>query len=585
MNLNPEQQAAATTDASRALVVANPGSGKTATYIARIRHLIATGARPDSIVAITFMNAAAAEISKRIDQQMLNVRVSFEADVAARVIKEGSIKSETMPLRLGYIGTLHGFMLRLLQKHGHNIGLPPKLTVIDDAEREALVERCVKRLNFRGSLKLVDAAIEMGAEYYRTPGQLKRTDPAQLVAYEFYFQLFTNGSLTYDSILELGLLLVQMPNVKAAIKCYDHLLVDEFQDSGALDVKIYDALPVNTRFMVGDPDQAIYGFRGGCQAEIMMESENPDTKVFTLAVNYRSGSAICDVANKLIAHNAKRLPKQIECGVEWAGRFDTEVFKTGRHELDTVAAMCEQNITVGGVAPGEIAVLCRTNALCQEFQAALKARGLEVHGRLKQDLPPDWATARAFVSLLANPDNDAMAMKFLRLRFEAKRAEQMQTEALNEFQSINERWLHIGTVMAADVTTAMVQAGLGQESVARVGALAALLEPESTATDVMLAMVQKEAAVEETGRGIVVTTMHAAKGREFDVVYLPGWDHGLFPSRMNVDTEEERRLAFVGITRARKACFVSRAERRMQRFGMPPLLEEMSPGKFFTEVA
>lgn len=234
MNMTSQQKAAVDSDASSILLVAGAGTGKTTVFIQRIRHLIHEGARPESIAAVTFTNSAAKEIEAR-----LNV---------------GD------PVRLGYIGTLHSFMLRLLQKHGATIGLSHRLTVLDAVESEAMLEQCVTRLKFKGTRKLLDAAVANGVNWARRAGHETMT-PVERVAYEYFYQLLTTGSLTYDMILELGLELLSDPQVQKSMLAYERLLVDESHDCADIDFQILDAMPFKTRFYVFDYDQKIYSWR------------------------------------------------------------------------------------------------------------------------------------------------------------------------------------------------------------------------------------------------------------------------------------------------------------------------------------
>jgi DNA helicase-2/ATP-dependent DNA helicase PcrA len=553
--LNSKQRAAAEHASSRLLVIAGAGSGKTSTYIQRIRHLLRNGARPENIVAITFTNAAANEINQRLNS--------------------GD------PVKLGYIGTLHGFILRQLQKYGVCIGLARRLTVLDEEEAAALLARCIKRINYRGPVAAVEQAVKKGVGYYRGKGW-KRTEVEELVAYEFYFQLMTTGCLTFDSILELGLELVKSTDWKQCPKGYDHLLVDEYQDSSPMDAQIYDALTVVTRFFVGDPDQSIYGFRGGNVGIILAEATNPATTLLTLDANYRSGPVIVGAANELISHNKNRIPKlMVAAGDTQHDQVEKICFPAAGIET---AMVCKSVVDITYVLPPEqVAILCRTNWHAAEFRTALVNMGVKVQAKAKTTLPPDWALARACVALFTNPENDGIAGRFLTLLKGPTLAEEMCRKASDSFQSVNERWLHIANMQVADVTTAMSQVGIGRESIARVAEVVAGLPAEATVLELQFALAQKEQVTPEQGSGVVVTTIHSAKGREWDNVFLPGWEQGMFPMKQATDIEEERRLAFVGITRARKFCCITMAEKRTMQWVKEPVSQKPSP--FYNEVS
>ena len=237
--LNQAQLAAATHTASRILVVAAAGSGKTKTLIARIQNMIANGTDPRNIVVITFTAAAAKVIQERL----------------------GDVK-------LGYAGTLHGYCLRILQQHGNMIGLPSKLTILDESDAEALLVEAIAKMSYKGTRKAVDEQVALGLAHMRS-GDTMRFDDVTRVAYEYFYGMTTTGCLTFSMILTLGLELIRkMGPLEIGeyenLCQYQHLLVDEVNDSAAIDFEIYEALPVKTRFLCGDPDQRIMSFRGAC---------------------------------------------------------------------------------------------------------------------------------------------------------------------------------------------------------------------------------------------------------------------------------------------------------------------------------
>ena len=289
-----------------------------------------------------------------------------------------------------------------------------------------------------------------------------------------------------------------------------------------------------------------------------------DWHLRVLSDNYRSGPFIIAAANRLIAHNRNRIPKELVSAQPFMkDDFQTSIFPTAEHELISVCHNVEHQIC-DGTPPSEVAVLCRTNFMATAFKDALAKRGVQIQAKAPSTLPPDWKLARSFVTLAANPENDRAGLVFLTARLGEERAEQMRKEATADFQSINSRWLKIRHMQVADVTTAMVELQIGRESVERVRQAIELLPAGATLLELQFAMAQKDAAAQVIGDGVFVGTVHSAKGLEFECVFVTGVEAEQYPGRD--DIEEARRLLFVAITRAKRYCAVTRAEKRPNRW-------------------
>lgn len=509
--MNPEQKAAASSGAAHIVVAAGPGAGKTKTLVARVNHLLASGTRPRDIVVITYTNAAAAEIVKRLDGATI-----------------------------GFCGTLHGFMLRQLRQFGCYIGLPPELSVVSEQQREEILAEVVAEIGFKGSAKSALEAIKCNPLLNRKgpPGLPK----LMLLAASYHRRMLENGLLDFDSILQYGRAVLD-----AAPSVATHLLVDEFQDASDADDDIYSALRIANKFFVGDPDQAIYGFRGGNPANFMRRSAMPGTSLFYLEKNYRCGVQICAAANRLILHNKDRLPKQtVPLHIHDSSTVETMRCKDEAAELArlTQAIMGEPSLNV--------AVLCRTNALATRIAAHLEGCGVPVARKAARNDPMDWPAVRQYIALLCNPDNDLLAYAWLKMvagEDFAKAARQRALAALTTINRSGDYW-HTPTLDGLPDALA-AQTGGWQEEIDRVKRAIADLPAGSTLPDLALALAAGDNTNDEVGEGVTVTTLHSAKGREWDSVYLPGWVKNLMPSKRG-DEAEERRLAFVGITRARQ---------------------------------
>ena len=554
MNLNPSQIEAINNPHPRILVSAAPGAGKTRVYIERIKRMVADGINPRTIIAVTFTNNAAAEIQRRLGETV----------------------------KLGYVGTLHGFLLRLLQEHGAIIGLASKLTVLDEVEAEACRKDAETKLSYKGTAKAVDAQISLGVGCFRGSCYKPKSD-AERVSFEYYFGLLTTGCITFDMILDLGLELVQhlaRPEIGQYrhIRNFEHLLVDEYQDANGVDAQIYDALPVKTRFFVGDARQSIFGFRGGDINVMLSEAARPETKCLSLVENYRSALSICSAANRLMSHGNIGMADIICANPDIEGDFVFVAHDIAATEQSVIANEIK-TLIAGSTAPDEIAVLLRTNALCADFRQTFESFGVPIKKKKAIENPLGWKQAKAFIGMLTNPESDRLAYKFVELKNGTEAAQKLQRAAVDNFSTINQDFLHIRNMQIEDVTTAMVQANLERESIGRIRQLIETLQPGASLLELQSAMMVQEAESCMEGPGVTVSTCHAAKGMEYEVVYIPAMEEGIFPSRG--DVEEERRLFYVAITRAKRIAVVSWCKQRVVKWSG---LQQRERSRFINDV-
>lgn len=562
-SLNEEQLAAVSSSAPRVLVIAGPGSGKSTTLVARIRELIARGADPRRIIVMTFTNAAADELVRRL----------------------GGVK-------LGWCGTLHGFCLRLLQKHGSLVGLPKSLSVIDDEQKQSIVESIVDELNSKASAKAVAELLEdvnlvenkIGFSYSKE----------DLIALEYHRRLRRAGLLDFFTILYRAKKLIQC-NAFTIASEFDHLLVDEFQDSAALDFQIYEAMEVQTKFLVGDPDQGIFGFRGGEIKNILDLSRHNAWETHTLQTNHRSKRRICDAAQMLIENNSNRYPKHTEA-VELGGVVVCEEFNSPAGELAFVtselAATTGRSQDITGLAKHSesVAVLARTNRIAESFAEHLKGLGIPVAEKKHEKPPEDWRKAKLVLTVMSNPYNDLAAYQYLVARDGKEKASQLKREAAKQMQSLGYALAFATTDRTAEgFNFALVSEGISADSRARIHDAARTLSGrgEWTLNDLILFLNAGEERTEQIGHGVTVTTLHSSKGREFDCCYLVGMEEGVCPSaRKDTIIEEERRLFYVALTRARNRVVVTWCNQRAQNRGpnlRPGPMEKRERSRFVKE--
>lgn len=533
--LSEKQQQIVDANDKHILVVAGPGSGKTQTTVARIARLLCKK-NPESIAAITFTVNAANELKKRLLDAMT---------------QEGKRLAE----RMRYVGTLHGFCLRLIQEHPEISGYHDGLGVIDNEDAEELLKEKAAAMKYRGSTsRLLD--IKSGSIKAPSPHSLE-----YLVIQAYQRELRSTNTIDFDQILEVAHKVV---TARGGYTGVDLLFVDEFQDVGYMDALIYGAMRCE-KFFVGDPDQAIYGFRGGDITAILAAANSPAWETFALENNYRSGVTICRAATKLIANNKNRVDKITRPLRPEAGEFVVREFK---NDVEEMRALVEELLKVPNIH--ETAILCRTNKLAESFAITLQAMGLNVRAK-RDEIPDDWPLTRALALFTLNPNDARLGARLLEFQHGKDEARRLTLEAKAAGKTINQIHFNMpeltttsGTAFVEHVFALTVSARFGT-SAESIALLKETMGTRNWDTKAQMgaALIEAGKQVHEEGQGVTVTTIHGSKGREFDTVYLPGWDQEIFPgTKQGADLEEERRLAFVGITRAKNKCVVMHAHSR-----------------------
>lgn len=541
MTLNPQQRQAVESDAVETIVDAAPGSGKSRVIVERIRRLVTLGTEPKHIVCITFTSAGAAELAKRLNQ---------------------------IDIRPGHIGTIHSFCLKLLNQHGHLLGYR-KGRSVTLATPEA-VEQLVKEVRDRlGHSKVSIAAINAG------------TSPkAMAIMDEVRATMKRHNMLDYDALLTKGAKLIPLLIEKLLLNVA-HLLVDETQDSGIDDWAVFDALP-GVKFYACDSDQSIYGFRGA-RPDILLARAKV-AKVFTLETNYRSDVSICQAANNLIRHNANRIPKMVSPISERMGMVGILDFEASRQEPIEIAKLLQNQLPE--CAYSEMAVLARTNAIADDIRQTLREMQIPIAQSARGTMPSGWKYALTVLQLMVNPTNDILADQYLR-------------GALVAMPTLN-RWkmdaMKTGRPLSdlADLTPKLVgnldtlvsrlsDLGVGFESVSLI--ISHLDEVAMTGGGVSelvaaLWTVENRPSGDDQP-GVFCGTIHSAKGREFDLVVIAGCEEGVTPNlAKSADAEEERRIFYVGVTRARHTLILTHCKKRFA-YGR---MTDQTPSRFLSEI-
>jgi len=599
-NLNPEQLAAVTLPDQAALILAGAGSGKTRVLTTRIAWLIQTGnVSPNGVLAVTFTNKAAREMLTRISAML-------------------PISTRGM-----WVGTFHGLCNRLLRAHYRDAGLPQLFQILDSQDQHAAVKRVLKALNVdedrfpaREAQYFISAAKEEGkrARDVEIGDEITRRFAEIYAAYDEQCQ--REGVVDFAELLLRTFELLSRNEVlrEHYRSRFRHILVDEFQDTNRLQYRWLKLLagPKNIMFAVGDDDQSIYAFRGanvGNMAEF--ERDFHVENVIRLEQNYRSHGHILAAANALITHNKKRLGKNL-----WTSAGHGEPVRVYEAQSDGYEAnwLAEevQALKRGGLRLADIGVLYRSNAQSRIIEHALFSNGIpyRVYGGLRFFERMEIKHALAYLRLAANPDDDGA---FLRVaNFPARGIGARSLEALQD------------AAKAGDASLYKAASGLSGKSGAAVGVFLRLIEslkaetqglPLPEAVEVMLeksgliahykaerdgadrvenlnelvnaaaaftseeeehdlsaflAHASLESGENQAAEGtdaLQLMTVHSAKGLEFHAVFITGLEEGLFPHEQSVleddGLEEERRLMYVAITRARTRLYLSFAQTRM----------------------
>jgi DNA helicase II / ATP-dependent DNA helicase PcrA len=627
--LNDAQRQAVAAPVGAALVLAGAGSGKTRVLVHRVAWLIQVeGASPHSILAVTFTNKAAAEMRRRIEGLLGH--------------PGGSL----------WIGTFHGLAHRLLRLHWREAGLPQSFQILDAEDQARLLRKVLKALDLdetrwvpREILWFINAQKDEGlrAKHLKDDGDPTRRQLIQI--YHAYEEACRRGGVVdfAELLLRAYEIWKENPSLLEHYRTrFRHVLVDEFQDTNAIQYKWLTLLagPSGLPFVVGDDDQSIYRWRGARVENLhQFRRDYPQAQLIKLEQNYRSTGTILKAANALIANNTGRLGKNL-----WTSGADGERVKlyaafNERDEADFVVNRIRDWVERGG-ARSEVAVLYRSNAQSRVFEEAfLNARmPYRVYGGLRFFERAEIKDALAYLRLIASRADDtsfervvnlpargigARTLEQLRETARAKGTSlwlaasiciedglaQRAAQALSAFmQTIDKLSEEVrGLELHEQVDHVVQSSGLiehykkekGERGEARIENLLELVSaargfsPEGE-TDMQPLESFLAHAVLESGEGqadpyadcVQMMTLHSAKGLEFPVVFLAGVEEGLFPHQRSASDvtalEEERRLCYVGATRAMRHLYITYAEQRrlygVDQYGQPSrFINELPP--------
>ena len=637
-NLNREQKEAVQTTAGPLLILAGAGSGKTKVLTSRIAYLIQNGVRPRNILAVTFTNKAAKEMKERL----------------GNILGESTVKYM-------WVGTFHGICGRILRenidRYSFQSGkkLDKNFTIYDDNDTNAVIKQAVKKLNLDDKIyqpKLVKSIISnaknkmQDAYTFATFARDFKSQKIASIFEEYENTLNNNNAIDFDDMLMLTVkLLEQNPEVRQ--EYYDrfqHILVDEYQDTNLAQYKLVNMLYTNAQAeipperslcVVGDVDQSIYSWRGADYTIIMnFQKDFKNTKLIKLEQNYRSTANILNVANAIIENNTERVDKVLYSNKGEGELIDYFEAQDESDEANFIASKIKQD---SGGNYNQYAILYRTNSQSRALEEACMAAGIpyRIYGGLKFYDRKEIKDIIAYLKLIYNPDDSQSFRRIVnvpkrsigdttvkRLQefadkedislFAAARRIQEDNEIpprtrskITDFVNLITKFKEavknynlrefVTLVIEKSGYLAELQLQNTPESEADIENLQEFVNvaeefvPEDDNNILgefltQISLVSDIDNMDNIANNVTLMTLHAAKGLEFPVVFLAGMDEGVFPHQrtFNVpsEMEEERRLMYVGVTRAEEKLYLTSAKRR-QMWGE---FKYYNPSRFIEEI-
>ena len=605
--LNPEQRMAVESVDGPVLVLAGAGTGKTRVLTTRFAHILLTNrAFPSQVLAVTFTNKAAREMRERV----------------------GAILQQ--PVEGLWLGTFHALCARMLRRHAPLVGLNSSFTILDTDDQLRVLKQVLEAAKVdakRWPPNVLMGMIQRWKDRGEMPGSISAADAGDYAGghgpnlYRDYQERLRqlNTADFGDLMLHVVHIFRTHPDVLAEYhRRFRYILVDEYQDTNVVQYLWLRLLAQGHRNIccVGDDDQSIYSWRGAEVENILrFEVDFPGAVIVRLEANYRSTAPILAAAAGLIAHNEGRLGKTLRPGRNDASGDKVEVVSLwdSDEEARMVGEKIEQ-LQRQKQSIGEMAILVRTSAQTRAFEERMITLGIpyRVVGGLRFYERQEIRDAIAYMRVLVQPQDDLAFERIINLPRRGVGAVAMQTmqsaareqgvplalaaaqlasngvlkgkvrDALNQFFQDLARWrrslegdghvLVVSMMLDESGYTGMWAADKSPDAPGRVDNLKelvrALSDFESLGGFLEHVSLVMENDANSGGERVSMMTLHGAKGLEFDTVFLPGWEEGLFPSQRTLDEgglkglEEERRLAYVGLTRARRRAIVSFAANR-----------------------
>jgi len=643
--LNRAQRAAVTTRSGPLLVLAGAGTGKTRVITYRIVELIRSGVKPDRILAVTFTRKAAREMKERARELLQRRRRS-----------RGTV---TVP----EISTFHSLCVRILRRNIHHLGYPKEFSIYDRGDQEGAARAALRDVRVgHDKLRPGDLLAQIGAWKNRGVRPDQAAEIAQgdrqifaALAYQRYQgALRASGAVDFDDLLLCTEeLFERFPRVRRKeASRFDHLLIDEYQDTNAIQYRIARALAERHRNLcvVGDDDQSIYAWRGAEVEHILrFDRDWPEAKIVKLEHNYRSRAPILELANRLIAHNSSRHPKALR--PQRPGGPAPRLVRLADESVEAEAVVrdIKRRLTAPPgerVQPRDLAILFRTNEQPRTFEMELRRSGVPylLVGGLSFYDRKEVRDVTAYLRVVVNPSDEVSLLRVINTPPRGLGASAVRTLLEHAVRKGEPLWNVLPHAAAIDGvaghtaarivdfvhTVERLQADQRRLPLARfathlletVDYRAELRRHYSNPADVEarwstveelvnavgqyesrtrkptlrgfldeMALAERDESGTDDGDGehrpnaVALMTLHSAKGLEFPHVYLVGMEEGLLPHRRCLvdggrEIAEERRLCYVGVTRARETLTLTLAKSRMKWGQARPSI----PSRFLAEM-
>jgi len=610
MNLNEQQLRAINTDSRSVLILAVPGSGKTLVLVNRIVKVLKDGVSPRCILAITFTRKAAQEMKERL----------------CKLIDEEIVRKM-------FIGTSHSFCLSILRRWYEKMGLTENFSIYNDLDKKDIIKDIKEDGKYKVGIKKI-LNYSNGDNSDVTPREKEELDK---IYKKYRKRLKKYNAVDYDMILSHAIELMKTyPEVLEYYRNhFSHLFYDEYQDLAFMENEVCLTMAIGTTFVVGDDSQNIYTWRGTDIKYIMeYQDRHENLKVINLEYNYRSAPIICEMANNLISHNKKRVAKKIiatrkESDSVYGCSVTDDVYTNGKSEIEHGIIGCINSLHDDvGFSYKDIAILVRTNRQIDEIKNVIGDTDIPYQLVSRDTF---WARSEIreviyYLRVMLNPHDNYSVEKIMKLPHMGLTKIQVQeimNYAIGESVSLYSAMIHQRepdmpsefslftdylTMDAGAILKTFMEMSMGCEN----GYLHSLkeqtLETRLSSIDYMLtgkvpeflergegsdlrsfldSIVQIEATdnLKPEEDKVHLMTVHCAKGLEWPVVIVPGCEEGTLPlirKRGGDITEEERRLAYVALTRAKERAYFIHATERTSSFS--DHVETKEPSRFLKEM-
>ena len=593
-NLNDEQIEAVKHNEGPCLVLAGAGSGKTKVLTNRIAYLIENGVRDYNILAITFTNKAAKEMRDRV--------YNLVGDVAS------------------FIGTFHSLGLRIIRENCGYLNLPSNFSIIDSDDVLTVIKKILKDMNLdikqyspsyiRNRISFIKNQMlsEMELDkFFNTPIDKIVVD----VYYKYNERLIASAAVDFDDLLLMPVRLFEHNKeiLEHYQERYKYILIDEYQDTNPVQYKLSKLLASKYKniFVVGDMNQSIYAFRQADYHNIVnFEKDYANAKTIKLEHNYRSTNNILNAANDVISHNKERKDLRLYSDKGDGPKITYLRSYDEKHEISLVIDEINK-LYLDGYEPKDVAILYRTNAQSRAIEEVFASKGIpyKIYGSYYFYNRKEIKDLISYLKLIYNDKDEISlrriinvpkrgigdsAIKDIELRANLNQCsmyDALESKKELEFKDIIES---IKKTSESLSLTELIDEVLDKSGMKKELEDSHLIEDETRLENLMefksitasyeertgsvnlgdfleeISLVSDQANHTEDGNVVTLMTLHSAKGLEFPVVFMVGMEEGIFPHNMSImedNIEEERRLCYVGITRAKEKLYLTNAKRRM----------------------